>query len=76
MQYGDIQFIDFHKVLQMVENCCWYFKADIRNQAKKKERQITKEQQEELLEKERKESKEEFLQQIPSTWGSHGGNAS
>ena len=36
-------------------------KADIRNQAKTKVRQITKEQREELLEQGKKEGKENFL---------------
>ena len=36
-------------------------KADIRNQAKTKVRQITKEQREELLEQGKKEGKEDFL---------------
>ena len=40
-------------------------KADIRNQAKAKVKQITKEQREELLEQGRKEGKEDFLQKNP-----------
>ena len=49
MQNGDISSIEFHKVLQEGEK---YRKleADIRNQAKAKIKQITKEQREELLE--------------------------
>ena len=43
-------------------------KADIRNQAKAKVKEITKEQREELLEEGRKEGKEYFLQKIPNTY--------
>ena len=60
MQDGDISSIEFHKVLQEVEKYR-KLKADIRNQTKAKVRQITKEQQEELLEQRRKEGKEDFL---------------
>ena len=60
MQDGGISSTDFHKVLQKVEKYC-RLKADIRNQAKTKVRQITKEQQEELLEQGRKEGKEDFF---------------
>ena len=61
MQDGDISSIEFNKVLQEVENY-HQLKTDIRNQAKTKARQITQEQREELLEKGRKEGKEDFLQ--------------
>ena len=44
-------------------------KADIRNQAKAKVKQITKKQQEELLEQGRKEGKEDFLRKIANTLG-------
>ena len=44
-------------------------KADIRNQAKAKIKQITKKQQEELLEQGRKEGKEDFLRKIANTLG-------
>ena len=60
MQDGDISSIEFNKVLQEVENY-HQLKIDIRNQAKTKVRQITQEQREELLEKGRKEGKEDFL---------------
>ena len=50
-------------------------KADIRNQAKAKVTQITKEQGEELLEQRRKEGKEDFLQKIASTSGTKGVSA-
>lgn len=59
MADGDISTTNFHKVLRKVEK---YHKpnADIRIQAKIKVKQITKEQREELLEKRRKEDKEDF----------------
>ena len=60
MQDGDISFIEFHKVLQEIEKYR-KIKADIRNQAKAKVKQITKKQREELLEQGRKESKEVFF---------------
>ena len=49
MQDGDISPTEFHKVLQEVEKYC-KVKADITNQTKAKVKQVTKEQQEELLE--------------------------
>ena len=48
MQDGDISPTEFHKVLQKKEKYR-KFKADIRNQAKAKIKQITKEQLEEIL---------------------------
>ena len=60
MQNGDISPTEFHKVLQEVGKYR-KLKADIRNQAKAKIKQITKEQREKLLEQGRKESKEDFL---------------
>ena len=66
MQDGDISFIEFHKVLQEVEKYR-NLKTDIRNQAKAKVKQITKEQREELLEQGRKERKEDFLRKIANT---------
>ena len=75
MQDGDISPTEFHKVLQEVEKYC-KLKADIRNQAKAKVKEITKEQREELLEQGRKESKEDFLQEeIANTSGIQGVNA-
>ena len=74
MQDGDISFMEFHKVLQEVEKYC-KLKAGIRNQAKTKVRQITKEQQEELLEQGRKEGKEDFLRKIANTSHTQGVNA-
>ena len=50
-------------------------KAGIRNQAKAKVKQITKERQEELLEQGRKEGKEDFLRKIANTSGIQGANA-
>ena len=60
MQDGDISPTEFHKVLQEVGKYC-RLKADIRNQAKAKVKEITKEQREELLEQGRKEGKEDFF---------------
>ena len=56
MQHGDISSTSVHKVLQEVEKYR-KLKADIRNQAKAKVKEITKEQREELLEQGRKEGK-------------------
>ena len=47
-------------------------KADIRNQAKTKIKEITKEQREELLEQGRKEGKEDFLRKIANSSGTQG----
>ena len=60
MQDGDISPTEFHKVMQEVEK---YFKlkADIRNKAKGKVKDITKEQREKILNQGRKEGKEDFL---------------
>ena len=60
MQDGDISPTEFHKVLQEVEK---YRKVevDIANQAKAKVKEITKEQREELLDKGKKEGKEDFF---------------
>ena len=74
MQDGDISSIEFHKVLQEVEKYR-KLKADIRNQTKAKVRQITKEQQEVLLEQGRKEGKEDFLWKIANTSGIQGVSA-
>ena len=74
MQDGDISSIEFHKVLQEVEKYC-KLKTDIRNKAKAKVKQITKEQREELLEQGRKEGKEDFLRKIANTSGTQGANA-
>ena len=56
MQDGDISPTEFHKVLKEVEKYR-KLKADIRNQAKTKIKQITKKQREELTEKGKKEGK-------------------
>ena len=68
MQDGDISPVEFHKVLQEVEKYR-KLKADIRNQAKTKIKEITKEQREELLEQGRKEDKEDFLRKIANSSG-------
>ena len=74
MQDGDISLTEIHKVLQEVEKYR-KLKADIRNQAKAKVKQITKEQREELLEQGRKEGKEDFLRKIANTSGTQGVSA-
>ena len=74
MQDGDISPTEFHKVLQEVEKYR-KLKADIRNQAEAKIREITKEQREEILEQERKEGREDFLRKIANTLGIQGANA-
>ena len=74
MQEGDISPTEFHKVLQKVEKYR-KLKADIRNQAKAKIKQITKEQREELLEQGRKKGKEDFLRKLANTSGTQGVNA-
>ena len=73
MQDGDISPIEFHKVLQEGEKYR-KLKADIRNHAKAKIKQITKEEREELLEEGRKEGKENFLQKTANPSGTHGLN--
>ena len=74
MQDGDTSLTEIHKVLQEVEKYR-KLKADIRNQAKAKVKQITKEQREELLEQGRKEGKEDFLRKIANTSGTQGVSA-
>ena len=74
IQDGDISPTEFHKVLQEGEKYR-SFKADIRNQARTKVKEIIKEQREELLEKGRKEGKEDFLQKIANSLGTYGVNA-
>ena len=74
MQDGDISPTEFHKVLQKKEKYR-KFKADIRNQAKAKIKQITKEQLEEILQQGRKEGKEDFLRKIANTSGTQGASA-
>ena len=61
MQDGDISPTEFRKVLQEVERYRRR-KADIRNQAKAKVKQITKEQWEGLLEQGRKKGKKIFYE--------------
>ena len=74
MQDGDISPTELHEVLQEVEKYR-KLKADIRNQAKAKIKQITKEQREELLEQGRKKGKEDFLRKIAISSGIQGVNA-
>ena len=74
MQDEDISPTEFHEVLQEVEKYR-KLKADIRNQAKSKIKQITKEQREELLEQGRKKGKEDFLRKIAISSGIQGFNA-
>ena len=74
MQDGDISSNEFHKVLEEAEKYR-KLKAGIINQAKAKVKQITKEQREKLLEQGRKEGKEDFLQKIANTSGTHGVSA-
>ena len=74
MPHGDNSPTEFHKLLQEVKKYR-KLKADIRNQAKAKVKQITKEQREELLEQGRKEGKEDFLRKIANTSGIQGVNA-
>ena len=74
MEDGDISPTEFHKVLQEVEKYR-RLKADIRNQAKAKVKEITKEQREEILEQGRKEGKEDFLRKIANSSGTQGVNA-
>ena len=71
---GDISPTEFDKVLQEIEKYR-QLKADIRNQAKAKVKEITKEQPEEILEQGRKEGKEDFLRKIANTSGIQGANA-
>ena len=74
MQNGDISPTEFRKVLQEVEKYR-KLKADIRNKAKAKVKQITKEQREKLLEQGRKEGTEDFLRKITNTSGIQGVSA-
>ena len=60
MQDGDISPTEFCKVLQVERYR--RLKADIRNQAKAKVKQITKEQREGLLEQGRKKGKKIFYE--------------
>ena len=66
MPHGDNSPTEFHKLLQEVKKYR-KLKADIRNQAKAKVKQITKEQREELLEQGRNEDKKDFLRRIENT---------
>ena len=74
MQDGDISPTKFHKVLQEVEKY-YKLKTDIRNQARGKVKEITKERPEEILEQGRKDGKEDFLRKIANTSGTQSVNA-
>ena len=73
MQDGEVSFIEFHNVLQEEEKYLKH-KADIRNQAKAKATQISREQLEEFLEQGRKEGKD-FLRKIANIPDIEGVNA-
>ena len=72
MQDGDISSTEFHKELQEVE-IYDKLKADIRNQAKAKIKQIMKEQREELLEQGKK--RRFFLRKFANTSSTQGVSA-
>ena len=74
VQDGDISPTEFHKVLQETEKYR-KLKVDIRNLAKAKIKQLTKEQRQELLEEGGKEGKEDFLRKIANTSGTQGVSA-
>ena len=74
MQDGYISPTEFQKALQEIQKYR-KLKADIKNQAKAKVKEITKEQREELLEQGRKEGKQDFLRTIANTSGIQGANA-
>ena len=65
---------EFHKALQEVEKYR-KLKAVIRNQAKAKVKEITKEQREEILEQGRKEGKEDFSRKIANSSSTQGVSA-
>ena len=73
VQDRDISPPEFHKVLQEREKYR-KLKPDIRNQAKTKVKQITKEQREEIFEQGRKEGEKFFLPKIADTSGIQGAN--
>ena len=74
MQEEDISPTEFQKILQEIEKYR-KLKADIRNQAKAKVKEITKEKREELLDQGRKEGKGDFLRKIANTSGIQGVSA-
>ena len=74
MQSGDFSPIEFHRVLQEVEKYR-KLKADIRNQAEAKVKEITKEQREEILEQGIKEGNDDFLGKIANSSRTQGANA-
>ena len=66
MQDGDISPTEFHKVLHEVQKNR-KLEADIRNQAKARVKQTTKEQREKILQQSRKKCKEDFLRKITNS---------
>ena len=74
MQDGDISPTDFQKVLQEVKRYR-KLKADIRNHARAKVKEITNEQRVKILEQGRQEGKEDYFQKIPNSSGTQGANA-
>ena len=70
MQDGDTSSTEFHKLLQELGKYR-KLKADIKNQAKAKVKQISKEQ-EQLLEQGTKEGNKDFLRKIANTSGTQG----
>ena len=74
MQDGYISPTEFQKALQEIQKYR-KLKADIKNQAKGKVKEITKEQREELLEQGREEAKQDFLRTITNTSGIQGANS-
>ena len=74
MQDGYISLTEYHKVLQEAEKYP-KLKADIRNQAKARIKQITREQREKLLEQGIIEGKDDFLRKIAKTSCIQGASA-
>ena len=68
IQDGKVSPTEFHKILQETENY-HKLKADIRKQAKAKQAKLSKEQHEEILERGRKEGREDFLRKIANISG-------
>ena len=73
IQVGDISPTEF-QVLQEAEKYR-QLKTDIRDQTIAKVKEITKEQQKEILQQGKKEGKEDFLRKIANTSGIQGANA-
>ena len=73
MQDGYIFPTEFHKVLQEVKKQR-KLKADIRNHARAKIKEITNKQREKILEQGKQEGKEDFFKKIPNSSGTQGAN--